>query len=161
MKNLKNKIYIKTFGCQMNSYDSDRILESVQNSHSAVSRADQADVIVFNTCHIREKAAEKIYVELGRLKKINLNSERDIKVAVAVWVGQAEGHEIIKKSPIVDLVFGPLTYHQLPEMLEEIESKPGSPNKKLVNIDVPDEDKFLELKGSRKNLKSISFFDFK
>ena len=73
MKNLKNKIYIKTFGCQMNSYDSDRILESIQNSHAAVSSADEADVIVFNTCHIRERAAEKIYSEVGMLKELKEN----------------------------------------------------------------------------------------
>tara|TARA_B100001778_G_scaffold67649_1_gene53372 strand:- start:1403 stop:2755 length:1353 start_codon:yes stop_codon:yes gene_type:complete len=153
----KRNLFIKSYGCQMNEYDSERMTEILEkHNYSSVDEPNQADLIILNTCHIREKAAEKIYSELGRLKKINLNSERDIKVAVAGCVGQAEGHEIIKRSPIVDLVFGPLTYHQLPEMLEEIESKPGSPNKKLVNIDVPDEDKFLELKGSRKNLKSIS-----
>ena len=153
----KRNLFIKSYGCQMNEYDSERMIEILEkHNYSSVDEPNQADLIILNTCHIREKAAEKIYSELGRLKKINLNSERDIKVAVAGCVGQAEGHEIIKRSPIVDLVFGPLTYHQLPEMLEEIESKPGSPNKKLVNIDVPDEDKFLELKGSRKNLKSIS-----
>ncbi|MBN44107.1 MAG: tRNA (N6-isopentenyl adenosine(37)-C2)-methylthiotransferase MiaB [Rhodobiaceae bacterium] len=153
----KRNLFIKSYGCQMNEYDSERMTEILaKHNYSSVDEPTQADLIILNTCHIREKAAEKIYSELGRLKKINLNSKRDIKVAVAGCVGQAEGHEIIKRSPIVDLVFGPLTYHQLPEMLEEIESKPGSPNKKLVNIDVPDEDKFLELKGSRKNLKSIS-----
>ena len=153
----KRNLFIKSYGCQMNEYDSERMVEILEkHNYSSVDEPNQADLIILNTCHIREKAAEKIYSELGRLKKINLNSERNTKVAVAGCVGQAEGQEIIKRSPIVDLVFGPLTYHQLPEMLDEIETRPGQPSKKLVNIDIPEEDKFLQLKDSRKNLKSIS-----
>ena len=153
----KRNLFIKSYGCQMNEYDSERMAEILEkHNYSSVDEPNQADLIILNTCHIREKAAEKIYSELGRLKKINLNSERNTKVAVAGCVGQAEGQEIIKRSPIVDLVFGPLTYHQLPEMLDEIETRPGQPSKKLVNIDIPEEDKFLQLKDSRKNLKSIS-----
>mgnify|MGYP003325370616 FL=1 len=152
----KRSLFIKSYGCQMNEYDSERMIEILEkHNYSSVDEPMQADLIILNTCHIREKAAEKIYSELGRLKKININSKKDIKVAVAGCVGQAEGHEIIKRSPIVDLVFGPLTYHQLPQMLEEIETKPGLPIKKLVNIDIPEIDKFDKLKG-RKNLTSIS-----
>ena len=143
---MNQKIYIKTFGCQMNEYDSNRILDTVKKiGYDKTNVYEDANCYLLNTCHIREKAAEKIYSELGRLKKINLNSERNTKVAVAGCVGQAEGQEIIKRSPIVDLVFGPLTYHQLPEMLDEIETRPGQPSKKLVNIDIPEEDKFLLL----------------
>ncbi len=105
----------------MNEYDSERMAEILEPfNYSPVNEPDQADLIILNTCHIREKAAEKIYSELGRLKKIKNKSNREPKIAVAGCVGQAEGQEIINRSPIVDLVFGPLTYHQLPEMLESI-----------------------------------------
>ena len=141
----------------MNEYDSERMAEILEpHNYSSVNEPDQADLIILNTCHIREKAAEKIYSELGRLKKINNKNDKNPKIAVAGCVGQAEGQEIINRSPIVDLVFGPLTYHQLPEMLESIETDKGFPRKKLVNIEIPDIDKFDQLKGSRKSLRSIS-----
>ena len=141
----------------MNEYDSERMAEILEpHNYSSVNEPDQADLIILNTCHIREKAAEKIYSELGRLKKINNKNDKNPKIAVAGCVGQAEGQEIINRSPIVDLVFGPLTYHQLPEMLESIETVKGFPRKKLVNIEIPDIDKFDQLKGSRKSLRSIS-----
>ena len=141
----------------MNEYDSERMAEILEpHNYSSVNEPDQADLIILNTCHIREKAAEKIYSELGRLKKINNKNDKNPKIAVAGCVGQAEGQEIINRSPIVDLVFGPLTYHQLPEMLESIETDKGFPSKKLVNIEIPDIDKFDQLKGSRKSLRSIS-----
>ena len=141
----------------MNEYDSERMAEILEpHNYSSVNEPDQADLIILNTCHIREKAAEKIYSELGRLKKINNKNDKNPKIAVAGCVGQAEGQEIINRSPIVDLVYGPLTYHQLPEMLESIETDKGFPSKKLVNIEIPDIDKFDQLKGSRKSLRSIS-----
>ena len=141
----------------MNEYDSERMAEILEpHNYFSVNEPDQADLIILNTCHIREKAAEKIYSELGRLKKINNKNDKNQKIAVAGCVGQAEGQEIINRSPIVDLVFGPLTYHQLPEMLESIETDKGFPSKKLVNIEIPDIDKFDQLKGSRKSLRSIS-----
>ena len=156
-KDKKKSLFIKSYGCQMNEYDSERMAEILEpHNYSSVNEPDQADLIILNTCHIREKAAEKIYSELGRLKKINNKNDKNPKIAVAGCVGQAEGQEIINRSPIVDLVFGPLTYHQLPEMLESIETDKGFPNKKLVNIEVPDIDKFDQLKGSRKSLRSIS-----
>ena len=156
-KDKKKSLFIKSYGCQMNEYDSERMLEILEPlNYSSVAGPEDADLIILNTCHIREKAAEKIYSELGRIKKIYRTKKRDTKIAVAGCVGQAEGQEIINRSPIVDLVFGPLTYHQLPEMLETISTEKGLPNKKLVNIDVPDVDKFKEMKGSRKSLRSIS-----
>ena len=80
----KRSLFIKSYGCQMNEYDSERMIEILEkHNYSHVDEPRQADLIILNTCHIREKAAEKIYSELGRLKKINFNSERDIKVAVA------------------------------------------------------------------------------
>ena len=156
-KDKKKSLFIKSYGCQMNEYDSERMAEILEPlNYAPVSEPEKADLIILNTCHIREKAAEKIYSELGRIKKINYKNKNEAKIAVAGCVGQAEGQEIIDRSPIVDLVFGPLTYHQLPEMLEAIETEKGFPSKKLVNIEVPDIDKFDELKGSRKSLKSIS-----
>ncbi|MDA9034036.1 tRNA (N6-isopentenyl adenosine(37)-C2)-methylthiotransferase MiaB [Hyphomicrobiales bacterium] len=153
----KKSLFIKSYGCQMNEYDSERMAEILEPlNYFPVSEPGKADLIILNTCHIREKAAEKIYSELGRIKKINLSSKRDTKIAVAGCVGQAQGQEIINRAPMVDLVFGPLTYHQLPEMLESIKTEKGLPKKRLVNIDVPDVDKFDELKGPRKSLKSIS-----
>ena len=156
-KDKKKSLFIKSYGCQMNEYDSERMAEILEpHNYSSVNEPDQADLIILNTCHIREKAAEKIYSELGRLKKINNKNDKNPKIAVAGCVGQAEGQEIINRSPIVDLVFGPLTYHQLPEMLESIETDKGFPRKKLVNIEIPDIDKFDQLKGPRKSLRSIS-----
>ena len=95
----------------MNSYDSDRILESIQHSHAAVSSADQADVIVFNTCHIREKAAEKIYSELGMLKELKENN-KDLKLIITGCVAQAEGQAMIRRQPMIDAIIGPQMYHE-------------------------------------------------
>ena len=150
MKNLKNKIYIKTFGCQMNSYDSDRILESVQNSHSAVSRADQADVIVFNTCHIRERAAEKIYSEVGMLKVLKKNN-KDLKLIITGCVAQAEGQAMIRRQPMIDAIIGPQMYHEFPKVLCEIKYK------RVIKLDFENDKKFKKLKEQR-FLSNISSF---
>ena len=104
----------------MNSYDSDRLLESVEGTHKQVNSPEIADIIVFNTCHIREKAAEKIYSELGRIvpvKKASDKKGKQLNIVVAGCVAQAEGKEIIKRQPMVDVVVGPQTYHRLPEIL--------------------------------------------
>ena len=136
----RKQAFIKTYGCQMNVYDSQRMGEALgSNGYDIVTDADNADLILLNTCHIREKAAEKVYSELGRYKKIK-DKNPNIKIGVTGCVAQAEGKEIISRQPLVDLVVGPQAYHRLPEMLGKIEN-----GKKLVNTDFPIEDKFLHL----------------
>ena len=108
------KLFIKTYGCQMNVYDSERMAEALGgNGYEEVGSPDEADMILLNTCHIREKAAEKIYSELGRYKELK-TAKPDLKIGVAGCVAQAEGEEIIRRQPLVDLVVGPQSYHRLP-----------------------------------------------
>ena len=115
-------VYIKTYGCQMNVYDSARmrdVLTPLGYSESDV--AETADLVILNTCHIREKAVEKVYSELGKLRDMKAARAavgKDMTVAVAGCVGQAEGQEITRRNKVVDLVFGPQTYHRLPELLD-------------------------------------------
>jgi len=110
------KLFIKTYGCQMNVYDSARMAELLAPiGFCSSATPDDADMIILNTCHIREKAAEKLYSELGRLKK--LKDERKLTIAVAGCVAQAEGQEIMARAPQVDIVVGPQSYHRLPEMI--------------------------------------------
>jgi tRNA-2-methylthio-N6-dimethylallyladenosine synthase len=115
------KLFIKTYGCQMNAYDSARMAEIlVPLGFAAVAAAAEADLVILNTCHIREKAAEKVYSELGRLSRLKGARQaagRDMTLAVAGCVAQAEGAEIMRRQPAVDLVFGPQAYHRLPEMI--------------------------------------------
>src|SRR6056297_3877489 len=110
------KLFIKTYGCQMNVYDSERMAEAMGGAgYVETDSPDDADMILLNTCHIREKAAEKVYSEIGRLKA--LKAERpDLKIGVAGCVAQAEGAEIMARAPAVDLVVGPQSYHRLPEL---------------------------------------------
>ena len=111
------KLFIKTYGCQMNVYDSERMAESLGGQgYVTTDRADDADMILLNTCHIREKAAEKVYSELGRLKPLK-DARPDLKIGVAGCVAQAEGEEIMRRQPLGDLVLGPQAYHKLPEMI--------------------------------------------
>jgi tRNA-2-methylthio-N6-dimethylallyladenosine synthase len=119
------KIFIKTYGCQMNAYDSARIADVMApHGYSLVDDAMGADMVVLNTCHIREKAAEKVYSELGRLrdaKKAKAALGERMLIAVAGCVAQAEGAEIIARAPMVDIVVGPQVYHRLPEMVARID----------------------------------------
>ncbi len=132
------KLYIKTYGCQMNVYDSERMAEAL-SGYEQTATPDEADLILLNTCHIREKAAEKIYSELGRYK--HLKAERpDLKIGVAGCVAQAEGAEIMQRQPLVDLVVGPQAYHRLPEL--EAKARSGE---KALDTDFPEEDKFEHL----------------
>lgn len=115
------RIFIKSFGCQMNVYDSQRMqdLAHAENFHETQAM-DQADVIIFNTCHIREKAAEKLYSELGKAREIKQERSlqgRNTKIIVAGCVAQAEGQEIMRRQSAVDVVVGPQSYHHLPELL--------------------------------------------
>ncbi len=120
----KNKIYIKSYGCQMNIYDSNRILDLFKNKDYVITKnPEDANLVVLNTCHIREKAAEKVYSDIGRINKIKQNrSQDDIQLVIAGCVAQAEGQEIKKRAPSVDYVVGPQSYHKLPEMLKKNDS---------------------------------------
>ena len=111
-------LFISTYGCQMNVYDSERIRDVLKPlGYAPVDAPEGADLVVINTCHIREKATEKVYSELGKLKQMKLASGGKMTIAVAGCVAQAEGAEIIRRQPAVDLVLGPQAYHKLPEMI--------------------------------------------
>ena len=120
------KVFIKTYGCQMNVYDSQRMGDALErDGYVRTGAPDEADLIVLNTCHIREKAAEKVYSELGRLKKLKVLRQgegKSIQIAVTGCVAQAEGEEIIARAPVVDVVAGPQSYHRLPELLHRAEA---------------------------------------
>ncbi|KAB7613350.1 tRNA (N6-isopentenyl adenosine(37)-C2)-methylthiotransferase MiaB [Amylibacter sp. SFDW26] len=144
----QKKLYIKTYGCQMNVYDSERISDALApEGYSVTADENEADLVLLNTCHIREKAAEKIYSELGRMKQLKLKKP-EMQFGVAGCVAQAEGQEIINRQPMVDLVVGSQAYHNLPEMMRDV-----AKGQKPVDIDFPAEDKFdhiLRSKGKRK-----------
>ena len=111
-------VFIKTYGCQMNVYDSERMRDVLRPlGYAPVESAEEADLVVLNTCHIREKATEKVYSELGQLKLMKQARGGNVTIAVAGCVAQAEGAEIMRRQPAVDLVLGPQAYHKLPEMI--------------------------------------------
>jgi len=131
------KLFIRTYGCQMNVYDSERMAEALgADGYVHTDSPDDADMILLNTCHIREKAAEKVYSELGRFKVLKAENP-NLKIGVAGCVAQAEGQEIMRRAPMVDLVVGPQTYHRLPEMMEKLAA-----GKKALDTEFPQEDKF-------------------
>ncbi len=147
------KLYIKTYGCQMNVYDSERMAEAMGGAgYTEVQSADEADMILLNTCHIREKAAEKVYSELGRFRELK-DARPDLKIGVAGCVAQAEGAEIMRRQPLVDLVVGPQSYHRLPEM--EAKLRQGGT---AVDTDFPEEDKFEALKARPKAKRGPTAF---
>ena len=112
------RLYIKTYGCQMNVYDSERMKDVLRPlGYGPTDRAHEADLVILNTCHIREKATEKVYSELGKIKTMKQQSGGKMTIAVAGCVAQAEGEEIMRRQPAVDLVLGPQAYHKLPEMV--------------------------------------------
>src|SRR6056297_1008959 len=140
MADLK-KLFIKTYGCQMNVYDSERMAEAMGGAgYVETDSPDDADMILLNTCHIREKAAEKVYSELGRLRVLK-DGNPDLKIGVAGCVAQAEGEEIMRRQPLVDLVVGPQSYHRLPQM--EARTRSGE---KVLDTDFPADDKFDALR---------------
>jgi tRNA-2-methylthio-N6-dimethylallyladenosine synthase len=144
------KLFIKTYGCQMNVYDSDRMARSLAvHGYEAVGAADEADLVVLNTCHIREKAAEKVYSELGRLRRLrDARRERtgeDMLLAVAGCVAQAEGELLVERAPFVDIVVGPQAYHRLPEMLARRARTTGA----VTDTEFPPESKFDHLPDDR------------
>ena len=123
MAQQRKKLFIKTYGCQMNVYDSERMRDVLTPlGYEPSDRPDDADLVILNTCHIREKAAEKVYSELGRLrphKDAKAGTKDPMTIAVAGCVAQAEGEEIMRRAPVVDLVVGPQTYHKLPELIAQ------------------------------------------
>ncbi len=142
---MTRKLYVKSYGCQMNAYDSSRMADLLApEGYVETAAPDDADLIILNTCHIREKAAEKVYSELGRvrvLKQEAAQQGRHVTVAVAGCVAQAEGQEIIRRAPVVDLVVGPQSYHRLPDMLARGERLRHG----IVETEFPVEDKFDHL----------------
>ncbi len=147
-------LYIKTYGCQMNVYDSARMIDVLAPlGYAPVEDPDGADLVILNTCHIREKAAEKVYSELGRLRDLRGARKRtggpDMTIAVAGCVAQAEGKEMLRRAPHVDLVFGPQTYHRLPELLAQVHrARAGggnAPGRGVLDTEFPVESKFDHL----------------
>ncbi|MGX9356967.1 tRNA (N6-isopentenyl adenosine(37)-C2)-methylthiotransferase MiaB [Roseobacteraceae bacterium S113] len=148
---MTKKLFIKTYGCQMNVYDSERMSEALEG-YEQTDTPDDADMILLNTCHIREKAAEKVYSELGRFKGLKADKP-DLKIGVAGCVAQAEGAEIMRRQPLVDLVVGPQSYHRLPELVERTHN-----GAKALDTDFPEEDKFERLKGRPKAQRGPTAF---
>ncbi len=150
------KVFIKTYGCQMNVYDSERMHEVLRSDgYVGTDTAEDADLVILNTCHIREKAAEKVYSELGRLRPYKRAREQDggnMMIAVAGCVAQAEGEEIVRRAPAVDLVFGPQTYQNLPQLLKRRMSE-GRP---VIETEFPAEDKFDDLDRSLKRSPALA-----
>lgn len=143
------KLFIKTYGCQMNVYDSERMVEAMQaDGYVTTEHAEDADLVLLNTCHIREKASEKLYSDLGRLRPLK-TANPDMKIGVAGCVAQAEGGEIMRRMPLVDLVVGPQSYHRLPDMART--------GRKQIDTEFPTEDKF-DLLPKRKALRGPSAF---
>ncbi len=151
------KVFIKTFGCQMNVYDSERMTEALAgDGYSETTELEDADLVILNTCHIREKAVEKVYSDLGRIRDIRDRRRRDGKdtlVTVAGCVAQAEGAEISRRSPVVDLVIGPQSYHRLPELLKQSRDT----GTRIVETTFPDEEKFEHLTQKRQVRSATAF----
>src|ERR1700751_224224 len=135
------KLHIKSYGCQMNVYDAQRMVDTLAaEGFVETANADDADLVILNTCHIREKASEKVYSELGRLRVLKEEAARNgrqMNIAVAGCVAQAEGGEIIRRAPVVDVVVGPQSYHRLPQLIARA-SREG----KAIATEFPAEDKF-------------------
>ena len=147
------KVFVKTYGCQMNVYDSERMVEALgSKGYEQTNAPEDADMILLNTCHIREKAAEKVYSELGRFKELKAEKP-NLKIGVAGCVAQAEGEEIMRRQPLVDLVVGPQSYHRLPELEAKLEN-----GGKSIETDFPEEDKFTVLKSRPKVKRAPSAF---
>ena len=138
----RKKLFIKTFGCQMNVYDSERMGDMLAPlGYDQTADPAAADLVILNTCHIREKAAEKVYSELGRMRDLKLARQaggQSTMIAVAGCVAQAEGAEILRRAPAVDLVVGPQSYHNLPGLIARARSE----GRQQIQTDFPDDDKF-------------------
>ena len=141
---MSRKVFIKTFGCQMNEYDSDKMADvlGAAEGYEATNDPEQADLILFNTCSVREKAQEKVFSDLGRVKHLK---EKGVLIGVGGCVASQEGEEIIRRAPYVDVVFGPQTLHRLPELLAERDRQ----QKPQVDIRFPEIEKFDHLPPAR------------
>ncbi len=137
---MSKKVFIKTFGCQMNEYDSDKMADvlGAAQGYEPTQNVDEADLILFNTCSVREKAQEKVFSDLGRVKHLK---KKGVLIGVGGCVASQEGEEIIKRAPFVDVVFGPQTLHRLPQLLEERERQA----RPQVDIRFPEIEKFDHL----------------
>ncbi len=139
-------LFIKTYGCQANVYDSERMRDVLAPlGYAPVDSPEAADLVVLNTCHIREKATEKVFSELGRLKDMKQAGGGAMRIAVAGCVAQAEGEEIMRRQPAVDMVVGPQSYHRLPEMIARLSRQTGD----ILEVDFAAEEKFDALPKSR------------
>ena len=151
------RLFIKTYGCQMNVYDSERMADVLRPlGYATTDTAEGADFVILNTCHIREKAAEKVYSELGKLREMKEDraaSGRGMTIAVAGCVAQAEGEEIMRRQPAVDLVVGPQAYHQLPELLTRTARARGE----RIGADFAPNDKFDALPTQRGGTSVAAF----
>jgi tRNA-2-methylthio-N6-dimethylallyladenosine synthase len=145
---VSKKVFVKTYGCQMNVYDSQRMTDALAaDGYVAAETAEDADLVLLNTCHIREKAAEKVYSELGRLRRLKedrVSAGGEMLIGVAGCVAQAEGGEIIRRAKAVDLVIGPQTYHRLPDAIRRVRG-----GEKVVETDYAVEDKFEHLPAAK------------
>ncbi|WP_293779832.1 tRNA (N6-isopentenyl adenosine(37)-C2)-methylthiotransferase MiaB [uncultured Oxalicibacterium sp.] len=143
---MQKKIYIKTFGCQMNEYDSDKMADVLNASEGLIKtdKPEEADVILLNTCSVREKAQEKVFSDLGRLRELKRNNP-DLLIGVGGCVASQEGDAIVKRAPYVDVVFGPQTLHRLPEMLKQRRTSGRS----QVDISFPEIEKFDHMPPAR------------
>ncbi|MGF1659764.1 MAG: tRNA (N6-isopentenyl adenosine(37)-C2)-methylthiotransferase MiaB [Rubrimonas sp.] len=152
------RVFIKSYGCQMNVYDSERMADALAPSgYARVDDPEHADLVVLNTCHIREKAAEKVYSELGRLRALSqarAASGRRLAIGVAGCVAQAEGAEILRRQPLVDFVVGPQAYHRLPKMAARVEAGARG----LIDTEFPTEDKFDHIGRSAAHRAAPSAF---
>jgi len=144
MSALTKKVFIKTFGCQMNEYDSDKMADVLHaaDGYEKTSNVDEADLILFNTCSVREKAQEKVFSDLGRVKHLK---DKGVLIGVGGCVASQEGDAIIERAPYVDVVFGPQTLHRLPELLAQRERQ----RRPQVDISFPEIEKFDHLPPAR------------
>ena len=154
---MKKKLFIKSYGCQMNVYDSARMAEVLAPlGYGAASSPEDADMVILNTCHIREKAAEKVYSELGRLGLIKAARKAEGKamvIAVAGCVAQAEGQEMLRRAPVIDVLVGPQSYHRLPELVARVARGGGA----VLDTEFPPEAKFDHLPKTR-HAQGVSAF---
>jgi tRNA-2-methylthio-N6-dimethylallyladenosine synthase len=152
------KLFVKTYGCQMNVYDSARMADALApHGYVVTDRPEQADLVLLNTCHIREKAAEKVYSELGRLQRLRRqrrDAGSDLLIGVAGCVAQAEGAALLERAPYVDLVIGPQSYHRLPELLQ----RRARSRDAQLDIDFPLESKFDRLPEELATPPGVSAF---
>jgi tRNA-2-methylthio-N6-dimethylallyladenosine synthase len=141
---MRKKVFIKTFGCQMNEYDSDKMVDVLHaaQGYETTQNVDEADLILFNTCSVREKAQEKVFSDLGRIKHLKA---KGVQIGVGGCVASQEGAEIIKRAPFVDVVFGPQTLHRLPELLDARKAQ----DRAQVDISFPEIEKFDHLPPAR------------